>query len=67
MLNKIDSKVDFQMLVIKTHLCVWLFYAWTQLNERKAMIYEGWEKTSLFQSFNPYFQMEVLRVNATKL
>jgi hypothetical protein len=67
MLKKIDSKVDFQMLVIKTHLCVGLFYAWTQLNERKAMIYKGWKKTSLFQSFNPYFQLEVLGVNVTKL
>ncbi len=56
-----------EMLVIKTHLCVGLFYAWTQLNERKAMIYKGWKKTSLFQSFNPYFQLEVLGVNVTKL
>jgi hypothetical protein len=37
-----------------------------QFNKRKAMICKGWEKTSLFQNFNPYFQMEVLGVNAIK-
>jgi hypothetical protein len=30
------------------------------------MICKGWEKTNLFQSFNPYSQMEILRVNVTK-
>jgi hypothetical protein len=55
MLNKIDSKVDFQMSMIKTHLCVWLFYAWTELNKRKTMICKGWEKTSLFQSLKSIF------------
>jgi hypothetical protein len=30
------------------------------------MIYKGWEKTGLFQSFNLYFQMEALGVNTTK-
>jgi hypothetical protein len=51
------------MLVIKFHLYVCLFCAWTQSNERKAIICKGWEKVGLFQSFNPIFQMEALRMN----
>ncbi len=43
------------MLVIKPHLCAWLLYAWTQFNEKKAMICKGWEKIDLFQNFNPNF------------
>jgi hypothetical protein len=66
LLNKIDPKVDFRMSMIKPHLCAWLFYAWTQFNERKTMICKGWEKTCLLQSFNLDFQMEALRVNMTK-
>jgi hypothetical protein len=41
------------MSVIKPHFCVWLFYARTQLNEKKTMICKGWEKkrpTSKLQS-----------------
>jgi hypothetical protein len=51
------------MLVIKFHLCACLFCAWTQSNERKAIICKGWEKASLLQSFNPNFQMEALGMN----
>jgi len=67
LLNKIDPKVDFQMSMIKPHLCVWLFYAWTQFNKRNTMIRKGWEKTCLLQSFNLDFQMEALGVNTTKV
>jgi hypothetical protein len=55
------------MLVIKPHLCAWLFYASTQFNEKKAMICKGWEKIDLFQNFNPNFQMEALGMNGTKV
>jgi hypothetical protein len=51
------------MSMIKCHLCAYLFCACTQSNERKAIICKGWEKTSLLQSFNPNFQMEVLGMN----
>jgi hypothetical protein len=64
--NKINPKVDFQTSMIKPHLCVWLFHAWTQFNVRKAMICKGWEKTSPLQSFNLDFHMEASRMNATK-
>jgi hypothetical protein len=47
LLNKIDPKVDFQILMFKPHLCAWLFYAWTQLIERKTMVCKGWGKIGL--------------------
>jgi hypothetical protein len=55
LLKKEDLKVDFQMPTIKLHLCAWLFYAWTQLQQRRKMICKGWNKTCLQWSFDIIF------------
>ncbi len=66
LLKEKDLEVDFCMLVIKPKLCGWLFHEWTQMCERKEMIYKSWGKTCLLRSFILYFYMEALGVNVTK-
>jgi hypothetical protein len=54
------------MSTIKPKLCGWLFHAWTQICKREKMIHKGWAYIGLLQSFILDFQMEALRINATK-
>jgi hypothetical protein len=51
--NKTNPKVEFRMLVIKPHLCAWLFHAWLGKNKPTS-------------NFNLDFHMEASKVNATK-
>jgi hypothetical protein len=66
-LKKKDPKVDYHKSAIKPKFCGWLFHAWTQIYKRKEMIHKGWGQTCLLSSFIPNFQIEALRINATKL
>ncbi len=54
------------MSTIKPKLNGWLFHARTQICKRKEMIHKGWEHRGLFWIFIIDFQMEALRINATK-
>jgi len=58
-----NSKVDFQMSILKPNLCAWLFHAWEHVKNMDNMIYKRWENTWFLRNFNEIFLLEAIEVN----
>jgi hypothetical protein len=50
-----NVKVDLQMLILKPKKCAWLFQARIHVKNMNNMIFKGWEKMRLLESFNMEF------------
>ena len=58
-----DVHMDFKISKLKSHICEWLYVAWTNVSSRIAMVLKGWEQTGLLRAFDKEFQKQAMLDN----